>query len=105
MDAISRNWMAVLTGVLAVLYGYVGIGSGGVVLAAAIVGAVLILAALADLGLPRWTREAMLVVGALPLVALTWWSLVAPILAVLAIVVGSVAVRGGRAEPRTAAAG
>lgn len=35
----------------------------------------------------------MLVVGALQLAALTWWSLVTPILAVLVIVIGSVAVR------------
>jgi hypothetical protein len=35
----------------------------------------------------------MLIVGALQLAALTWWSLVTPILAVLVIVIGSVAVR------------
>lgn len=97
--------MAGLTALLAVLYAYIGISSGGVDMATGIVGAVLILAALPDLGLPRWVREVMLVVGALPLVALTWWSLVTPILAVLVIVIGSVAVRGGGARALTSAAG
>ncbi len=104
MDAVKRSWMAVLTAVLAVLYGYIGISSGGVGMAAGLIGAALILLALPDLGLPRWVRESMLVVGALPLAALTWWSLVTPILAVLAIVIGSVAVRGGGAKALTGAA-
>lgn len=95
MDAIRRNWIAGLTAVLAVLYAYVGISSGGVDLAAGIVGAVMILLTLPDLGLPRWVREVVLIVGALPLAALTWWSLVTPILAVLVIVIGSAALRRG----------
>jgi len=93
--------MAWLTAVLAALYAYVGISSGGAAMAAGLLGATLILLTLLDLGLPRWVRELMLVVGALPLAALTWWTLVTPILAVLVIVIGSVAVRTRGADALT----
>lgn len=95
--------MGTLTAVLAMLYLYVGISSGGAEMAAGLIGAVLILLALPDLGLSRWIRESLLVAGALPLAVMTWWSLVTAILAILVIVIGSLAVGGGR-KPITAAA-
>jgi hypothetical protein len=98
MNAIRRNWMAGLVAVLAVLYAYVGILSRGAVAIAGVGGAVLIAISLLDLGLPRWGREAMILVGALPLAALTWWSLVTPVLAALVIAIGSVAARRRAAD-------
>jgi hypothetical protein len=65
----------------------------GCVAIAGVGGAVLIAISLLDLGLPQWGREAMILVGALPLAALTWWSLVTPLIAALVIAIGSVAAR------------
>jgi hypothetical protein len=98
MKVLRRNWMAGLVAALAVLYAYVGISSRGAVAIAGVGGAVLIAVALLDLGLPRWGREAMILVGALPLAALTWWSLVTPPLAALVIAIGSVAARRRTAD-------
>jgi O-antigen ligase len=72
MSASRRNWMSGLTGVLAALYAYVGISSQSAVMVAGLVGAVLIVVALVDLALGRWVREALIVIGALPLAAVTW---------------------------------
>ena len=99
MNAIRRNWMTGLGVVLAVLYAYVGISSRGAVTIAGIGGAVLIVIALLDLRFPRWGREAMILVGARTLAALTWWSLVTPVLAALVIAIGSVAARGRAGNP------
>jgi hypothetical protein len=38
MDAVRTNWMAGLTAVLAALYAYVGISSGGAAMAAGLSG-------------------------------------------------------------------
>lgn len=99
MDAMNRlkpSWTGILTTVLALLYLYVGISSRGADTAAGLIGAALILLALPDLGLSRWIRESLLVAGALPLAVMTWWSLVTPILAILVIAFGSLAVGKGR---------
>jgi uncharacterized membrane protein YidH (DUF202 family) len=103
MNRLKPSWMGTLTAVLAMLYLYVGISSRGADTAAGVIGAVLILLALPGLGLSRWIRESLLVAGALPLAVMTWWSVVTPIVAVLVIVIGSLAVGGGR-KPITAAA-
>jgi hypothetical protein len=96
MTLLKRRWMGILTAVLAMLYLYVGINSRGADMAAGLIGAALILLALPGLGLSRWIRESLLVAGALPLAVVTWWSLVTPIVAVLVIVFGSLAVGGER---------
>jgi hypothetical protein len=96
MTLLKRRWMGILTAVLAMLYLYVGINSSGADMAAGLIGAALILLTQLELGLSQRIRESLLILGALPLAMMTWWSVVTPILAVLAIVIGSVAIGGGR---------
>lgn len=80
---------------VAVLYLYVGIGSHGLTRALALAGTLLILVALGTAGRSRPVAVALLVIGALPVAVVAWWSIVTPILAVLAIVIGLPAI-GGR---------
>jgi hypothetical protein len=96
MTLLKRRWMGILTAAVAMLYVYVGINSRGADMAVGLTGAALILLTLPELGLSWWIRESLLILGALPLAVMTWWSVVTPILAILAIVIGSVAVGGGR---------
>jgi hypothetical protein len=93
LDVVSRNWLTGLTATLAVFYACIGINAG-IGQVAGIVGAVVIVSALPDRGLPRWLREILLVIGAVPLAVFTWWSVVTPVLAILVIAIGSIAVRG-----------
>lgn len=102
-DRTKRNWLTALTVAVAVLYLYVGIGSHGLTRALALAGAFLILAGLATASRSRLAATALLVTGALPVAVVAWWSIVTPILAVLAIVIGLPAIRGRSVQAVTAA--
>jgi chromate transport protein ChrA len=84
--AIRRNWLIGLTAITALLYIYVGIGGHGLTRLLALAGGVLILAAVAARSRPlAWL---LLLAGALPVAVATWWSIVTPLLAVLALLFG-----------------
>jgi hypothetical protein len=84
--AIRRNWLIGLTAITALLYIYVGIGAHGLTRLLALAGGVLILAAAAARSRPlAWL---LLLAGALPVAVATWWSIVTPLLAVLALLFG-----------------
>jgi len=88
---LKRRWLAGLTATVAVSYAAVGLAGQGIVRPAGVLGAAAILASLALARGSRGSRRAarvVLVLGITPLVALTWWSLATPLLAVCGLVVG-----------------
>jgi len=93
---ISRHWLAGLTAVLGVLYILLGAAAGGLAGALGIAGGLLIvIVAAAARRLPPLAGAALLVLGAVPFPFLTWWSLVTPLIAVLALAIGGRVVAGG----------
>ncbi len=92
-ETLRHNWAAALTAVLALLYLWVGLAAQGSDRALAVAGAILMLAALAVAPRSRPVAMVLLAVGALPLAAATWWSVITPLLMLLALVFGAFAVR------------
>ena len=95
MATVQRLWWVGLTGVLGLYYLVIGAMVGGVTGIVAILGAVLIGSALALRTRSMPAARVLLVMGALPLGILTWWSLVTPIMAVLALLCGGLAIGTG----------
>ena len=103
--ALARNWTAVLTTVLALLYLFLGATALGL---AGILGMLGGLAALAVLALHcRLARPlgiAILVLAVLPFALLTWWSIATPLIGALLFAYGASALRPMRrisfAQPR-----
>ena len=92
MATIQRLWWVGLTGVVGLYYLAIGVNVGGVTGIVAILGAVLVIAALALRTSSKWAALALLVIGTLPLSIVTWWSLITPVVAVLALICGSLAI-------------
>jgi hypothetical protein len=93
--AVPTWWWAVLTGVLACGYLYIGAASPlAAVRWPALAGGVLVLVALGLAARSRLLALAAIVVGALIPVLSAWWSLVVPLTAVLIVLCGTAAVRG-----------
>ncbi len=92
-DVVRRNWLIVLAAVTALLYLYVGAGGHGLIRLLAVLGGVLILAAIVAAARSRVLAWLLLLAGTLPLAVATWWSVVTPLLAVLALVFGWMATR------------
>jgi hypothetical protein len=90
---VRRNWLIGLTAVIALLYLYVGIGAHGLTRLLALLGGVLILAAIVAAARSRPLARLLLLAGALPVAVATWWSLVTPFLAVLALLFGWMVIR------------
>lgn len=90
-QAVRHRWSAVLTGVLGACLVLVAAPAAPPVLALATISGVLVATAPWAAARPRWTAPALLVAGAVPFAALTWWTLVTPLIAVLALAAGSVA--------------
>jgi uncharacterized membrane protein YfcA len=85
----SRHaWRLGLVVVVALLYAWIGLSAGTPDSVAGVGGAVLIVAALVLERRSRPVTIALLLVGAVPLAVLTWWSLVTPLLAVLCLLLG-----------------
>jgi hypothetical protein len=99
-DAFQRNWLIGLTAVVALLFAWIGLSASVDALdrALALAGSLLIVAALATARRARRAGGVLLVLGTLPLAVATWWSIVTPLLAVLALVLGGLATR--RTVPR-----
>ena len=102
MATIQRLWWVGLTGVVGLYYLVIGAMVGGVTGIVAILGALLIGSALALRTRSMPAASVLLVMGALPLGILTWWSLVTPIMAVLALLCGGLAIgtEGKSSGPR-----
>jgi len=83
-----RRWLATLTAILAVMYATVGLAGQGPVRPAGLLGAALILASLALAGRSRRLAITLLVLGVAPLVALTWWSIATPVIAIACLILG-----------------
>ena len=81
------SWRIALTVVVALLYVWVGSASDGVDRIAGLLGAAAILASIAVAGRSR-SGAIVLLLGALPLAVLSWWSVATPVLAGLALVLG-----------------
>ena len=80
--AAERNWTAVLTVALGVVYVALGLAAGGWPGALGIAGGVATIALVAVRGrIPRSVALALLVVAVVPFAAATWTSVVTPILA------------------------
>ena len=100
---ISRNWLRGLTALLAILYVFLGATALGLAGALGILGGIAILAALATSArVPRRLRAIVLALAATPFAALTWWSVITPLLAILILTTGWAALTRpalGGAEP------
>jgi hypothetical protein len=85
---LRRRWLAALTVILAVMYATVGVVGQGPVRPAGLLGAALILASLPLASRSRRLAITLLVLGVAPLVALTWWSIVTPVIAIVCLALG-----------------
>ncbi len=94
MNSTHRTWWAYgLTAGLAALYGWIGLAGHGLDRIFALTGAVLILAALILARTSRPAAAVLLVVGVLPLAVAAWSSIVAPLIGLLALLLGWTAIR------------
>ena len=85
---LRRRWFAALTAILAAMYATLGLAGQGSVRPAGLLGASVILASLALARRYRWPAIALLVLGVAPLVALTWWSIATPAIAITCLILG-----------------
>jgi len=98
--SIARHWLTGLTVVLGVYYVFLGSVALGVAGTLGILGGLLIIIAVLVAARGSTPLAAsLLVVGALPFAVLTWWSVVTPLIAVLALAIGGSALAGGRRGP------
>jgi len=100
MATIQRLWWVGLTGVLGLFYLAIGVTVGGATGIVAILGAVLVIAALALRTNSKRAAVALLMIGTLPLGIFTWWSLITPVVAMLALICGGLAI-GTSSQRRT----
>jgi len=92
-EALRRTWPVVLVTIVALLYLWVAVAAHGWDRVLGLAGGLAILAAVA-LGRRYFAAAvAVLVLGALPLAVITWWSIATPVLAILALVLGAMAIR------------
>ncbi|HVS05791.1 MAG TPA: hypothetical protein VHK65_06450 [Candidatus Dormibacteraeota bacterium] len=101
MSWIGRYWWNLLVGAVGLLYLAMGIEADALARVLGIVGGILILAGAfySRLRFAPW----LVAVGALPFAALTWWSVVSPLLGILAIVFGLIMRRDARRRGLVAA--
>jgi hypothetical protein len=100
---ISRYWLAALTSVLAAFYVFLGATALGIAGVLGILGGIAVFAALAaSTRIPKRLRPLVLLVATLPFAALTWWSVITPLLAILILTIGWAALNR-RVSPERAA--
>ncbi|TMR95444.1 hypothetical protein [Nonomuraea basaltis] len=90
--AVRGRWLAILTGALGVCFVVVA-ATADALLALAAMSAVLVAVSPWVPPVPRRRPAAMLLLGAVPFAVFTWWTLVTPLLAVLALISGLAALR------------
>ncbi|TNC28027.1 hypothetical protein [Amycolatopsis alkalitolerans] len=86
-------WTTALTAILALLYAWIGFAGYGLDCVLGLTGAVLVLAALLAARRSRVIASALLVLGAVPLAVAAWWSIVAPVVGLLMLLLGWPATR------------
>ena len=101
-DTVRRIWPAIGVAALALCYLSIGAAAHGWDRILGLAGGVVILATIAVAGRSMPAARTLLVVGTLPLAVVTWWSIVTPVLAIVVLILGWIAVRHLRA-PRTVA--
>ena len=74
--------------ILAALYAAIGLAGQGLVRPAGLLGAAAILASLVLARRARPLAIALLLLGVTPLVALTWWSIATPVIAIACLILG-----------------
>jgi len=88
-----RTWPIVLVAAVALLYLWVGAAAHGWDQVWGLAGGLAILASVLVARSSFAVATGLLVIGALPLAVATWWSIVTPVLAVLALGLGWSAIR------------
>jgi hypothetical protein len=101
-DTVRRTWPAIGVAVLALFYLWIGAAAHGWDRILGLAGGVLILAAVAAARRSVSAAYTLLVLGALPLAIVTWWSIATPVLAIVVLILGWIAVRHLR-TPRAVA--
>jgi hypothetical protein len=86
--SLQQTWRTGLVVVIAALYAWVGVSMHGPAQLLGLIGAPLIIAAVAVAPRSRSTATALLLLGTLPLALTTWWSVATPLLAVLCLLLG-----------------
>ena len=90
---VWRRWSAILTSVLGAFVILVAAPAGPATLAFGVVSGLLIAVAPWIRGGARILGPLLLLLGTIPFAAYTWWSIVTPLIAVLALIAGFVALR------------
>jgi hypothetical protein len=97
-ETLHRIWPGALLAVLGLLYLWIGLTAHGRDRLFGITGGLLILAAAEAIRRRTATIAlGLLLLGSLPLAVATWWSIVTPGLAILTLLMGSLALRRTRA--------
>jgi hypothetical protein len=99
-ETLHRNWPSAFLAVLGLLYLWIGVVANGWDCLFAFIGGVLIIAAAETIRRTGTLALGILLLGSLPLAAATWWSIVTPVLAILTMLMGLLALRRTRA-PRS----
>jgi uncharacterized membrane protein YozB (DUF420 family) len=93
-ETIGRRWLDVLTVVLGAYYVFLGATALGVPGLLGVVGGIVIVAVVATSSrIPPRIAPIVLVAAALPFAVLTWWSIVTPLVAILVVAIGWLALR------------
>ncbi|MCW3046487.1 MAG: hypothetical protein JWO74_771 [Solirubrobacterales bacterium] len=96
----ERRWYTGLVALCGAYYIFLGATALGLAGLLGVLGGLLIWGAMASASRSRRAAYALLALGALPFAAVTWWSAITPLIAVLALVLGRTAIRqaGGHAR-------
>jgi MFS family permease len=98
--AATRNGTAILTVVLACFYVFLGATALGVAGVLGILGGLLILGLVAMRGkLPMPVTVVLLLLATLPFAVLTWWSVATPLIGILLLALGMLALSRSRERP------
>lgn len=103
MDLIRRSLLDVLIVVLGGLYVYVAIYDAGIERFIGVLGGIGIVGAVFVKRRSRQTAGGLLLLGALPLAILTWWSIVTPLIAGLAILLAALSLSRKRGSCKVTA--
>jgi len=95
------SWAGVLTAILACLFVFLGATSPGIAGSLGVIGGVVVLVVLvASTWFGRRWSVALLCGAVAPFGVLTWWSIVTPLIAILAVLLGSLAIGRRAPSPR-----
>ncbi len=92
-ETVRRSWPIAGVCVVALLYLWVGFAAHGWDRVWGLAGGLIILAAVPVAYRSFSAAITLLLIGALPLAISTWWSIATPVLAILAVVLGWMAIR------------